>query len=453
MAALTHYRRDPSWRQPGDGRVVLAGSPLRLFRVSSGGAEVLQRAARGDQPDTDPVHRMLDRFVEAGALHPLHADSPYTVDDVTVVTPAYGRLPASWTRATTVVVDDGTPEPLRLPPDTPTNVRLVRLGRNVGPAGARNTGLAEVRTPLVAFLDTDVTASDQWLEALLPHFRDDRVALVAPRVATATGSTSLARYEASHSPLDLGDEPARIAPGTRVSYVPAAALVCRADVVRDLGGFDGSMRVGEDVDLVWRLIGAGHRCRYEPLSEVHHEPRTSWRAMVSQRIAYGRSAAPLAQRHRGALAPVRCSAWSAVVWALVASRRPLPAALLAAGTAAALVRRLRDLPPAEAVRLVAVGHLAAGRQLAVAITRAWWPVALVLAILAPRTRAALAASVLAPSLAEAVRRRSPRPLQQLAARLADEGSYALGVWQGAVRQRSPEALLPKFTKWPLRGDG
>lgn len=458
MAPLTRFRRDSSWRQPGDGRVVLAGSPLRLFRVSAGGAEVLQRAERADHPDTEPVRRMLDRFVDAGALHPVHPGSPYTTDDVTVVVPAHGRLPGAWTGAPTIVVDDGTPDPLQLPAGSPPGVRVMRLDRNGGPAAARNAGLAEVATPLVAFLDTDVTAPTDWLDALLPHFTDDRVALVAPRVASAPngstgGASTVARYESEHSPLDLGDEPARIAPGTRVSYVPAAALLCRTDVIRSVGGFDAAMRVGEDVDLVWRLVAAGHRCRYEPDSVVHHEPRSTWRELVDQRMAYGRSAAPLAKRHPGALAPVRCSAWSAAVWALVAARRPVLAALLAGGTAAALVRRLRDLPAAEAARLVGLGHLAAGRQLAVAVTRVWWPLAVAVALLVNRSRPVLVAAVLAPAVERAVRDRTAEPLLQTPQRLVDEGAYAVGVWQGVMQQRDIEALLPKFTKWPLRGDG
>jgi mycofactocin glycosyltransferase len=332
-------------------------------------------------------------------------------------------------------------------------VRLLRLDRNGGPAAARNAGFAAVTTPLVAFLDTDVSASSGWLDALLPHFTDERVALVAPRVASVAGASALADYEATHSPLDLGDQPARVSAGTRVSYLPAAALVCRTDSLRGLGGFDTAMRVGEDVDLVWRLAEAGFRCRYEPLSVVHHEPRSSWRALAVQRMGYGRSAAPLARRHPGALAPVRCSAWSAAVWGLVAVRRPVAAGLLAAGTALALARRLRDLPPAEVARLVGLGHLAAGRQLALALTRVWWPLALLCAVLMRRARPVVAAALLAPSVAEAARRRSIRPLLQLPARLLDEGAYAVGVWQGVVQQRSPEALLPRFTTWPLRGDG
>jgi mycofactocin system glycosyltransferase len=453
MAPLSRFRRDPSWRQPGDGRVVLAGSPLRLFRVSAGGAEVLRRAEHAEHPDTEPVHRMLDRFVDAGALHPQHGSSPFDVHDVTVVMPAHGRLPTTWTGAATIVVDDASPQPLRLPAHTPAGVRLLRLDTNGGPGAARNAGLGEVTTPLVAFLDTDVQAPHDWLDALLPHFCDERVALVAPRVASTPGTGAVAAYEQHHSPLDLGGEAARVSPGTRVSYVPAAALVCRTAAIRDAGGFDTGLRTGEDVDLVWRLVAAGHRCRYEPASVVQHAPRPSWRALAAQRMGYGRSAAPLAAHHHEAVAPVRCSAWSAGVWALVAVRRPLLALLLAAGTAGALVRRLRDLPPAESVRLVAAGHLAAGRQLANAITRVWSPAAVAAALVSRRFRAVLLAAVLAPTAAECARRRSVQPLTQLPARLLDEVSYGAGVWQGVVQQRNPEALLPRFTTWPLRGDG
>src|SRR5690606_2057202 len=163
-----------------------------------------------------------------------------------------------------------------------------------------NAGLEHVTTPLVAFVDADVdTGGDRrWMAPLLAHFADPRVALVAPRVVTPGGG-----YEHRHSPLDLGTAPARIRAGTRVSYVPAAALVCRTDALRAVGGFASDLRVGEDVDLVWRLDAAGWRCRYEPSVLVHHDPRPTWRAWWRQRVTYGRSAAPLAARHPGALTP------------------------------------------------------------------------------------------------------------------------------------------------------
>ena len=40
-ASTIRFHRDSTWRQPGDGRLVLAGSPLRLFRVSDAGSRIL----------------------------------------------------------------------------------------------------------------------------------------------------------------------------------------------------------------------------------------------------------------------------------------------------------------------------------------------------------------------------------------------------------------------------
>ncbi|MFZ9628929.1 MAG: mycofactocin biosynthesis glycosyltransferase MftF [Ilumatobacteraceae bacterium] len=456
---MTRYRLDPSWRRPGDGRVVVAGSPLRLFRLSEGGAHVIAQLEAGSPPDTAAVRQFVDRFVDAGAVHPQPTRGPFGLDDVTVVMPHWspgsGRLTAAIPHGVrTVVVDDASPG--WVPPDDADHLQVLRREHNGGPAAARNTGLAAVTTPVVAFVDTDVVLPDDtatWLAPLLAHFDDPRVAMVAPRVASLPGDSRLAGYEQRHSPLDLGAEPARVAPGTRVSYVPAAVLVCRADIVRDLGGFDEGMRLGEDVDLVWRAVGAGHRVRYEPGVVVHHRPRAHWGDLWRQRAGYGRSAAPLSARHHAAVAPLRTSGWSLAVCALAACRRPFVALGLAAATGVALHRRLRHLPPLESARMVAVGHLHALRQVAVATRRVWWPLAAVLAVVSRRARPVVAGAFVLPELVEAAMRRTARPLADLPLAVADDVAYGAGVWLGVRETGQVGALLPEITTWPQRGDG
>jgi len=412
----------------------------------------------GEEPDTAPVHQLLDRFVDAGAMHPLHERSPFTAAHVTVVVPAFGHLPRNLPAGVhVIVVDDASPNPLTL--DNPHPVlpglrqTLLRHDMNRGPAAARNTGLAGVTTPLVAFVDTDVQLPDGWLEPLLSHFADERVALVAPRVAGAPGTSWLAGYEQRHSPLDLGPEPARIAAGTRVSYVPAAAMVWRTQVVRELGGFDEAMRLGEDVDLVWRCAAAGHRCRYEPTSVVYHEPRRTAEALLRQRFGYGRSAASLARRHPNSLAPVRMSGWSALSWLLLAARHPLLAVGVAGGTTIALQRKLADVPPRESARLAGLGHLAAGRQFAHAITRVWWPLAIATAIISRRARVAVFAAVVGPALIDAARARSTQPLSDAPFVTVDQMAYGAGVWVGVLAEREVGPLWPELTNWPQRTGG
>jgi mycofactocin glycosyltransferase len=414
------YRLDGSTQR--FGTVIVGGSPLKLFRVTDAGAELVDRIAAGEAV---PGSGLVTALVEAGAIHPQPDTSAFGVDDVTIVVPTLGsprRVPEG-----AVLVDDGSPEPV--PGAT------LRSERNRGAGAARNAGLGRVTTALVAFVDTDVELSDGWLAPLLPHFADPRVALVAPRVASADVASPVASYERSNSPLDLGPEPARVRAGTRVSYVPAAAIVCRVAALREIGGFDESLRAGEDVDLVWRLDEAGWRCRYEPSSEVLHDPRPSWVAWARQRMTYGASAAPLALRHRGALAPIRMNGWSLVTWGLAAIDRPFAGTAVGLGSAAALVRKLPDVPARTAFGLAARGNLQAGDQIAKAVRRVWWPLIALAAV-----RSATARRIL---LAAAFASRHP-------VRLVDDVAYSIGVWRGMLAERTVAPLVPEINSWPGR---
>lgn len=414
------YRLDSSVQR--HATVVVGGSPLKLFRLTDGGTALIARIAAGEQvADSSLTAALLD----AGAIHPQPDRSRYTAADVTIVVPTLGA-PAHVPDGA-IVVDDGS--------EPPIEAATIRLATNQGPGAARNAGLELVTTELVAFVDSDVELTDGWLDPLLAHFTDERVALVAPRVRTRPEATALGRYEHAHSPLDLGPEPARIRAGTRVGYVPAAAIVCRTDAVRSIGGFDTALRFGEDVDLVWRLIDAGRVCRYEPAAEVHHAIRPGLAAWVRQRIGYGSSAATLARRHPGALAPLRMSGWSIGAWALAAIGRPVLGGAVGIGSAAALVRKLPDLPAAMTIRLAGLGNLHAGNQIAAAVRRVWWPIVALAAVRSRAARRLLVASAIA----------GRHPLT-----LADDVSYSLGVWKGIWTERTLEPLIPEITSWPGR---
>ncbi len=439
VGGVTRYSLDSSTRRPAGSDVVIGGSPLRLFRLTPAGVGVYARIAAGEDVADD---RLVERLLEAGAIHPRPATSPYTAADVTVIVPAFvfGETALSEIVrccpgvAAVIAVDDASDPPV----SAAAGARVLRLRTNAGPAVARNAGLGAATTPLVAFVDTDVRLVPGWLDPLLLHFADDRVGLVAPRVASAPGAGAVAAYEQGHSPLDLGPEPGRIAPGTRLSYVPAAAILVRADALRAIDGFQRALRLGEDVDAVWRLVEAGWRCRYEPASVVHHRPRGSWRALIAQRFSYGSSAAALAQRHPGALAPVRVSGWSGAAWGLLAAGQPLPAAAVAGGTAAALVPKLRGVPPVDSLRLALLGHLHAGLSLADAGRRAWWPILLAGALVSRRARLVAALATVPALVGGGV------------PRLVDDLAYGVGLWKGVVTERQPGPLLPSFTSWPGR---
>lgn len=375
---------------------------------------------------------------------------------VTVVVPVRDR-PASLHRllaslppvAEVIVVDDASLDRNAIA-DTahPFGVRVVHRRRCGGPSAARNEGLRLAGTPLVLFVDSDVRLRPGCAETLARHFEDPAVAAVAPRIAgDDRARSSLARYEAAHSSLDMGPTPARVAPGTRVSYVPSAVLLVRRDLVGS--GFDETMAVAEDVDLVWRL-GRTHTVRYDPRATAVHEHRTRPGAWFARKALYGTGAADLAARHGDAVAPAVLSPWSAVVTAAALAQRwwSLPVAATATVLAQqALARRLTfsSTPQRSSAQLMAMAVRGTAQQTCSALTRHYVPVTLAAAPFSVRARRALVLATVVGGVLD--HRRTGSRLStpaHVALHAADDLAYGIGLWTGAIRARSVAALTPRY---------
>jgi hypothetical protein len=110
------------------------------------------------------------------------------------------------------------------------------------------------------------------------------------------------------------------------------------------------------------------------------------------------------------------------------------------------------VPAVESLRLAGLGNLFAGRLVAGTLTRAWWPVTAVLALVSRRARLVLAVAVVVPAAVDwCTDRPELDPVRYLALRVLDDAAYGAGVWAGAMRHRSVDALLPAFEAWPPKG--
>jgi mycofactocin system glycosyltransferase len=448
---------DASTREFNGGTVLLGGSPLRLFRLSERAGRLVERWRSGHVVGTGRGSQLLARrLVSAGAFVPQAAGGALGYDDVTVVVPVRDR-PAQLDRVldalgglACIVVDDASADAGATKEVAERHgARFVGLATNVGPAGARNAGLAVVHTALVAFVDSDCVPADGWLEPLLGQFDDPLVAAVAPRIVRAGRP---ARYETARSSLDRGDRGGPVRPGSHIPFVPSAALLVRADVALGPDLFDAALRGGEDVDLVWRLGEAGWDVRYVPSSTVAHEgPTTLW-AFLARRAFYGTTAAPLARRHGKALAPVHLSGWSLAVWSLVLARRPVLALATLAASVTILARRLRGLvrdPVGVAAHIAGGGTARAAAPALSSLTRAWSP-ALVLGLAFRRTRAVSGLALLIPAWRDwASDRQGLDPVRAIAVHMADDVAYGTGVWVGCARERTLVPLVPRVS-WRSR---
>jgi mycofactocin system glycosyltransferase len=433
------------------GTLLIGGSPLRALRLTPRARALLE----GDRLEVRDAASGLvaRRLLDGNLADPELAGAGIDAGLLTVVVPVRDR-PEQLARAlaavaplATIVVDDASRDPTVVARVAAAHgAAVVALPTNVGPAGARNAGLARVRTPYVAFVDSDVTVDAATLQRLARHFEDPAVSLVGPRIAGRAREAEprwFQRYDERASSLTLGARACSVRPGAAVGWLPSACLVARTDAVRP--GFDASMRVGEDVDLVWRTVAEGGVVRYDPGEVAHHDVRAGMAGWLGRKFVYGTGGAPLAARHGDAIAPAVLSLPMAAAGAAALARRRWSAPVVAATLVVGLVSVTRRLPahpgrPRMAAGLVARGFGWSVRQEAALLLRHWWP--LTALALPSRTVRRMVVSALVVD-AVVARVEHPDAPYALAARRLDDLAYGAGLWAGAIRARSPRALLPR----------
>jgi glycosyltransferase involved in cell wall biosynthesis len=215
-----------------------------------------------------------------------------TTPDISVVVPTYNRsdLMASTLRslfsqrtATSsfeiVVVDnnssDATIETVEsFKTESPVTLRLIREPRQ-GNAYARNTGIDQAQGPIVAFLDDDVVADENWIRTIKATFdRDPQISFVGGRILPQWDKQPPSWLTQAHwaplALLDYGGEEKRIA-GASPPGLLTANIAIRRSVFDDVGRFapdlqrvKGAIGSLEDHEFLLRMCRSGKTGLYVP---------------------------------------------------------------------------------------------------------------------------------------------------------------------------------------------
>ncbi|HEX8784945.1 MAG TPA: glycosyltransferase [Telluria sp.] len=204
---------------------------------------------------------------------PASADLRSPVDGITasVIIPAYNAAGTivralDSVRAQTgvgvevIVIDDAsadrTVEVVKNAIQEGENIRLVRLPKNSGASAARNAGIREARGRYLAFLDAD----DVWLPGKLARQvaaieADPDITLVSCNSQmTSVSGTALKEGHVNRPPVAGRDAWKTL---LVYNFLPTPTILTRTALVRELGGFDEALAVGEDLDLWIKLAIRG----------------------------------------------------------------------------------------------------------------------------------------------------------------------------------------------------
>lgn len=193
-----------------------------------------------------------------------------------------------------IVVDDGSPVPIRLP-DLGVwagEARLVRLNENGGRARACNAGIAAARAPVVVILDDDMSVATGTLEGHLAAHEEAASKLAIVGRIEASGGHFRGRFGAFLMRQEEERHKRLRARASKLRFEDCLTghFSALRQTLQCVGGYSESFsRYGfEDIELAWRLREAGVSLVYdENLVTTHRSDHASFGKACRRQVDTG----------------------------------------------------------------------------------------------------------------------------------------------------------------------
>jgi biofilm PGA synthesis N-glycosyltransferase PgaC len=162
-----------------------------------------------------------------------------------------------------------------------------------GAAAARNAGIAAAHHDIVAFIDGDCVAHNQWLIGLVEPLEDPSIGVSGGTIQTLQPATEIELFGES-----LHDQ--ALSCSEALPSASTANWASRTEDLRQIGGFDPEFLAGEDSDLSIRMSQAGHGFRHQPTAIVYHRNQGSFGNLFREGYRHGFAFVKVAKKHKQA---------------------------------------------------------------------------------------------------------------------------------------------------------
>jgi GT2 family glycosyltransferase len=158
------------------------------------------------------------------------------------------------------VVDDGSPEPVKLPyrEHSSADICLLRLPENLGISAARNAAIACSSAPLLACINTQVLPDPEWLVTCSSYLSEHPgVGACYTRLVPRSPNRILTRWRMRFLETKFGEESGPSA------FAPGHAVLFRKEALSLVGGYDPRYRRHhEDSNICQRMGKSGWETHY-----------------------------------------------------------------------------------------------------------------------------------------------------------------------------------------------
>ena len=183
-------------------------------------------------------------------------------------------VPPEW-RVATVLVDNGSNDETR---NVAVDLGFTRVVQDDSPtvAGCRNRGFRESSGAIIAYVDADCEIGDCWIQEVIDLLGEQDCVIAGWPVSSPSPMTWVQRAWNAHWVNKRGHHD-RVVKGERaMTLITTANMSMNRDVMERVGGFDESLRSGEDMNFLLRARHKGIDLLASPLLQVihHGEPRT-----------------------------------------------------------------------------------------------------------------------------------------------------------------------------------
>jgi hypothetical protein len=239
---------------------------------------------------------------EEDGISSLHRMTPLTQSPAPVTVVVLPRERFGLTETSLELLYEHTPKPFELifvDPNSPRRIRdylerqahakgfrILRVDHFLPSPQMRNLALRETKTPYVVFIENDVIVRAGWLDALRSCAEETGAPIVGPLYLEQAAQRQVVHMAGGVLRLDdfgrqrrcteihrfQGSPLCEVAHALRrqpTDLIEFHCVLIRADVVRQLGGFDEGMKnTAEHVDFCLSMRAAGHQIYFEPRAVV-----------------------------------------------------------------------------------------------------------------------------------------------------------------------------------------